>query len=56
MHDPLGREVLHAHGDAVSPLEEEARVEAGGAEAAEVVRELAPVADQEVLESKVPQL
>ena len=50
MHDPLGGEVLHALGDAVSPLQEETGVEAGGAEATEVVRELASVANQEILE------
>ncbi len=49
MHDSLRGEVLHALGDAVSPLKEEARVEAGGAEAAQVVHELASVTNQKVL-------
>jgi hypothetical protein len=49
MHYPLGGEELHALGDAVGPLEEEARVEAGGAEAAQVVLELAAVPDEKVL-------
>jgi hypothetical protein len=49
VHDSLRGEVLHALGDTVSPLEEEARVEAGGAEAAEVVHELTSVTNQKVL-------
>jgi len=50
MHDSLWGEVLHPLGDAVSPFEEEARVEAGRTEAAQIVLELASVANHKVLE------
>ena len=52
MHDSLWGEVLHPFGDAVSPFQEEARVEAGRAEAAQIVLELASVPNQKVLKEK----
>ena len=49
MHNPFWSEVLHALGDTVRPFEEEPRVEASRAEAAQVVLELTSVPNQKVL-------
>ena len=50
VHDPLRGQIFHALGNTVCPLQEEPRVEAGRAEAAQIVLELASVTNKEILE------